>query len=90
MLNAKSGILKIGEKRELAIDEQRVDAKHLVDGKLPVIEAELVSTDRARKVRNYHVGYLDLNIKPYADCPDDIARIEAIVQSHLDPELKAE
>ena len=88
--------LTIGEKRALTLDAARVDERHLVDGpggpgdqkQLPMIEAELVSTRRNRKERRYHVAFLDLNIKPFADCTDDIAEITRVVQAHLAPRLR--
>ena len=82
--------LTIGEKRTLTIDAARVDEKHLVDGpgdtkRLPKIEAELVSTRRSRKERHYRIEAINMNIKPAADCADDIALITGIVQSCMEP-----
>ncbi len=82
---SRSDPVEVGEKRTLTLDAQRVDGRHLVDGQLPAIEAELTSTRRSRRVRNYRVARLGLNIKPAADCTDDIALIERIVQSHMEP-----
>ena len=74
---------QIGDKATLAIDEGRVDPIHLVGGKLPRMEAERIAYSRAG--RWYRIDKLDMRVKPFAACKDDVALIRDIVQESLEP-----
>ena len=81
-----SNLTDIGDKATLTIDVAKVDPKHLVDGKLPNMEAERIAYSRAG--RWYRIDKLDMRIKPFDGCKDDVALVRDIVQSHLEPEPK--
>ena len=79
----ESNLTDIGDKATLALDPAKVDPVYLVDGKLPKIEAERIAYSRAG--RWYRIDKLDMRVKPFAACKDDVALIRDIVQESLEP-----